>query len=300
MSISNIYSANVVIELYPAETVPGRFLDGLNIVCLTANTDISQDVGINGTIISSTEIGGYNSTVNTTDWGEQSFPDTPVERRQTTGASSYCLVQSYDWVGSDIIRPDCDDPTNANQSQCIDPTDVDPENSRIANLYPDTLLCSECFLKMFYLRLASPYLPDLDQSDFMVDQWFDILDVCNANSTMPELLVRTLPFYDTAPGFATDGSSNATASFTDPLPLGPNNTCDGRVFTFANIVPPPMNTTTQTPCDVLPPFLKMSAGDVQQMMGDPSCAPTFNTSDIPSVCGPLACEVVLMPDDITW
>lgn len=210
------------------------------------------------------------------------------------------MVQSYDWAGSDIIRPDCDDSANINQSQCIDPTDVPADNSRIANLYPDTLLCSECFLKMFYLRLASPFLPDVDQSEFMVDQWFDILDVCNANSTMPELLVRTLPFYEAAPGSANDGSNNATDFFTDPLPLGPNNTCTERVITFANLVAPPINYTTQTPCDVIPPYLKASTGDVQRMMGNPGCVPAFNTTEVPSICAPLPCEVVLMPYYTTW
>lgn len=299
----NIRTANVTFELYPAETVSGQFLDGLNIVCLTADTDIPQDVGINGTIISFTDIGGENSTVNGTGFADELYPDTPLERRQTS-ASSYCLVQSYDWVGSDIIRPDCDDPANANQSQCIDPGDVSADNSRIANLYPDTLLCSECFLKMFYLRLASPFLPDLDQSDFMVDQWFDMLDVCNANSTMPELLVRTLPYYEAAPGFSIDGSSNATESLADPLPLGANRTCNStlseRVITFANLIVPPIDYSTQTPCDIIPPYLEASTGDVQQIMGNPGCVPAFNTTEIPSVCAPLPCKVVRMSANITW
>jgi hypothetical protein len=223
-----------------------------------------------------------------------------VERRQTSAASSYCLVQSYDWVGSDIIRPDCDDSANVNHSQCIDPTDVPENNSRIANLYPDTLLCSECFLKMFYLRLASPFLPDVDQSDFMVGQWFDILDVCNANSTMPELLVRTLPWYETAPGFSIDGFDNATAIFTDPLPLGANNSCTQRVITFANFSAPPIDYSMQTPCDVIPPYLELSTGDIQQMMGNGLCVPNFNVTEIPSVCVPLPCNVTLMPYNTTW
>jgi hypothetical protein len=63
---------------------------------------------------------------------------------------------------------------------------------------------------MFYLRLASPYLPDVDQSDYMVDQWFDILDVCNATTSMPDLLVRTLPFYQWAPGESQNWVENTT------------------------------------------------------------------------------------------
>jgi hypothetical protein len=122
-------------------------VDGLNIVCVTANTDLTLDVGINGTITNSTFLD--NSTT-------ASAASENLVSRQTSSVSQYCLVQSYDWVGSDIIRPDCTDPANSNASQCLDPTDVPPENERLANLYPDDLLCSQCFLNMFYLRIASP------------------------------------------------------------------------------------------------------------------------------------------------
>jgi hypothetical protein len=285
-------------KLLPAETIPGRFLDGLNIVCLTANTDVTQDVGINGTIITFTDVGGYNSTVNGSVADPQPLPDTPLGRRQVSGDSNYCLVQSYNWVGSDIIRPDCDNPANANLNQCIDPTDVPADNKRIANLYPDSLLCSACFLKMFYLRLASPYLPDADHSDFMVEQWYDILDVCNAKSKMPDLIVRMLPYYQAAPGFSVDGSDNATES--TPMPLGANNTCTGRVVKFSDLSEPTINYDTQTPCDVMPPYLKASTGDVIRAMGNPACIPSFNITAIPSICLPRECQLAKMPNSTTW
>ena len=46
---------------------------------------------------------------------------------------SYCLIESQDWVGSDIIRPDCT--TDASDPSCANPTDVSPDNERLANLY---------------------------------------------------------------------------------------------------------------------------------------------------------------------
>ncbi|KAH8900561.1 hypothetical protein GQ53DRAFT_835550 [Thozetella sp. PMI_491] len=279
-------------RVYPAETVPGRFLDGLNIVCLTANTDVTKDVGINGTLITYTDVGGENSTVNSTFADAQALPDTPMERRQSSGGSPYCLVQSYDWVGSDIIRPDCDNPANANDTQCIDPTEVPAENSRIANLYPDSLLCSPCFLKMFYLRLASPYLPDVDQSDFMVEQWYDILDVCNANASMPELIVRAVPYYASAPGFSIDGSDNTT-ELTTPTA---DSTCAGRLIDLATLPEPTIDYHTQTGCDVIPPALHASTGDVIQVMRTPACLPNFNVTHI---CLPQPCRVGLMPDSTT-
>ncbi|CAK7207308.1 hypothetical protein SEUCBS139899_010118 [Sporothrix eucalyptigena] len=287
-------------RLYPVETVTGRYLDGINIVCLTADTDVTQDVGINGTIITSTVIGGENSTVNGTFSDPQPLPNTPLERRErhqdSSGVSNYCLVQSYDWVGSDIIRPDCDNPANANESQCIDPTDVPAENSRIANLYPNSLLCSQCFLKMFYLRLASPYLPDLDDSDFMADQWYDILDVCNANASMPDLIVRSLPYYPAAPGFSIDGSNNATNSWV-PLSLEINGTCPGRLITLADLPEPTIDDNTQPPCDVIAPLLEASTGDVIEAMGTPACLPFLNSTQMPSICLPLACQLAPMPNE---
>lgn len=51
---------------------------------------------------------------------------------------------------------------------------------------------------MFYQRMSSPYMPDSDYSDYLVAQYQDILDVCEAS--MPELVVRALPYYEDAPG----------------------------------------------------------------------------------------------------
>ena len=46
---------------------------------------------------------------------------------------SYCLIESQDWVGSDVIRPDCT--TDTSDPSCADPTNVNPDNERLANLY---------------------------------------------------------------------------------------------------------------------------------------------------------------------
>ena len=281
----------------------------MNIVCVTANTDITQDVGINGTILTANVVGEYNSTYTGAGSPEaiatlEPVPYPDLVPRQSSETSQYCLVQSYDWTGSDIIRPDCTDPANVNASQCVDPTDVAPENERIANLYPNDLLCSECFLKMFYLRLASPYLPDLDQSDYLVEQWFDILDVCNAISSMPDLLVRSLPFYQWAPGYSQNWVANTTYGLSDPEALTGNQTynatCQARTIVFADLTAPTINFTTQSTCDVMSQFLNTSAGDIWQMFGNPSCTPDFNTTEIPAVCAPLECSLVYMNANMTW
>ena len=46
--------------------------------------------------------------------------------------------------------------------------------------------------------MSSPFLPDSDYSDYLVDQYQDILDICKIS--MPELVVRALPYYEDAPG----------------------------------------------------------------------------------------------------
>ena len=282
-------------QVYPAFTVPGRFLDSLNIVCVTETTDISQDIGINGSIITSTFVGGDNST---SAGNSSSVPN--LLPRQFSSTSKSCLVQSYDWTGSDIIRPDCTEQSNSNISQCIDPTDVVPENERIANLYPNVLLCSKCFLNLFYLRLASPYLADADHSDYLVEQWFDILDVCNVASSMPDLLVRDLPFYPESQ----NGVGNATDGFSDPEPLTGNATynatCQDRTIAFANLTAPTINFSTQDPCDVFADILQTGAGDVERIFGNPTCIPDFNTTEIPAVCAPQPCKVVPMKANTTW
>jgi hypothetical protein len=73
-------------------------------------------------------------------------------------------------------------------------------------------------------RINSPFLPDTDYSDYLIEQLQDIKDVCNV--TMPDLLIRALPSYATAPAPTilppgTDPNENGTSS-------GP---CNGQTIT---------------------------------------------------------------------
>ena len=51
---------------------------------------------------------------------------------------SWCLIESQDWVGSDVIRPDCT--TDASDPSCADPTNVSADDERLANLYNDDVV----------------------------------------------------------------------------------------------------------------------------------------------------------------
>lgn len=50
------------------------------------------------------------------------------------------MLESQNWVGSDVVRPDCtatpDDPS------CSDPTAVSADNQRLANIYSDDVVSS--------------------------------------------------------------------------------------------------------------------------------------------------------------
>lgn len=54
----------------------------------------------------------------------------------STDTPDWCLVESFSWQGSDIVRPNCTQ--DSTKSQCQN----DPANMRLANLYDDDVLCS--------------------------------------------------------------------------------------------------------------------------------------------------------------
>ena len=303
---------NVNGRLIPPLTIPGRVLDGMNIACLTPDTNVLIDPGVNGSALTSTLLSESNSSVivdsSAPTATSSADPDSsPKQKRQTGGSrssgpvgSSSCLVESYSWVGSDIIRPDCSESTAAidnSTSQCMDATDVPPENERITNLYPDTLLCSDCFIKMFYLRVASPYLADLDYSDYLVSQYFDIVDVCEIE--MPDLLVRVLPSYDYAPGAYSgvsdtsdngtnsDGSSNITVVCGQTLGLNE----------LSSLTVPDVNANGTIYCDAISHSYNVTTGDLQLAFNDYYCLPTLNFT---SVCVPAGCILIQIPSNATW
>lgn len=305
---------NVNARFVPPYTIPGRVLDGMNIACLTPDTDVSRLAGVNGTEITSTSTWISNSTVPidttvpspTSSTGSKRALDDektylagvdfgPVHdevTRATSGSSGsgYCLIDSYDWVGSDIIRPDCSDSASSDP-QCLDPTDVPDENERIANLYSNDVLCSNCFLKMFYLRVASPYLPDLDYSDYLLEQYLDIVDVCQA--AMPELLVRTLPDYSYVNG-TWDGQPeyNSTTSSATV-------TCSQNI-TMANLqslVAPDPTANGTIYCDALSNKYNVTTGDLQLAFGTSYCTPAQDFTD---VCLPAGCSLTQVQYNSTW
>lgn len=140
---------------------------------------------------------------------------------------------------------------------------------------------------MFHQRLSSAYLPDQDYSDYLVDQYLDIQDICSA-STMPELTTRG-PFYyatATASANATASATAATASSTGPSP-----SCLGQIVdTGANVT----SSNATEACNQLSLLHGVTTGDLQAISGGDDCY----TPE--PVCLPAACSLLQVPAGATW
>lgn len=170
-----------------------------------------------------------------------------------SSSSDWCLYESQSWVGSDVVRPDCavvvDDPS------CSDPANVTAENGRLANLYSDELLCSDCFIKLFDLRLASDYLPDSDYSDYLVAQLQDIQDVCSTSVGA----ISTRAFGGFAPAFPTVVSNaTTTTDITTGSSVLTSTATTSTTSSVAIATPTPIQTGMISSCDE---FYLVGAGD---------------------------------------
>ena len=161
-------------------------------------------------------------------------------------------------------------------------------------------------------RLNSPFLPDSDESDSLIEQYQDITDVCNV--TMPPSLIRALPSYAAAPSptylppdtdpntnsttstVATCGGQTISASTTkrdkrkhtepDPGPVGFEDDSGG----YARVKRASIGS-----CDALSQTYGVTTGDLQSITGTDDCS--FNTS---SICVPLKCVVTQVGNNQSW
>lgn len=124
-----------------------------------------------------------------------------------------------------------------------------------------------------YTRLSSPYLPDVDHSEYLVQQYFDILDVCNATATMPELVVAGYYAYEDVPAAVTNATSLPANCTNDQQRLDGNS--------------------GQT-CDQLSIQYGVSTGDLQAATDSDECK-----SDS-CVCLPPPCTLLQINGSMTW
>lgn len=120
-----------------------------------------------------------------------------------------------------------------------------------------------------YQRVSSPYLPDTDYSDYLINEYLDVLDVCNATDHMPELIVRALPEYDTA--------NPAPLNFTN-VPTA-DTSCTGGQYIVASSLDANAN------CESISQAFGVATGAVQEATNSTDCKPTAN------FCLPASCTL---------
>ncbi|KAI0431904.1 hypothetical protein F5Y09DRAFT_340145 [Xylaria sp. FL1042] len=208
----------------PVSSVPLRYTDGLEIICLST-------------------------------W-EDSDP---------APTHPWCLTESQEWVGSDIVRADC--ATNPTDPTCSGNMSAIPaENMRMANLYSDELLCSDCFVWMLWYRVNSVFLANADYSEYLIDQLQDIQDVCSTQ--LPEVTIRNLPPYANATVSAVTTTTSSPATST---------TCAGQSVGVSE--------PASGDCDELSSKYGVTTGDLQTLTNSDDCQITI------SLCLPSACAL---------
>lgn len=247
-----------------------------------------------------------NATLDTNGTAPSDVPSPNVTYEYNYDPSpNYCFNQSQLWVGVDL--PDCDEDPS-------DPLCSDPDNAMrlvsslfqrgqgIANGLPGKLLqqhscksppkrcmqcdfpintpqlCDPCFLSVMWWRINSPFLPDSDHSDYMIEQYQDILDVCSV--IMPDTVVRQLPSYAAAPSPTylppgTDPAGNNTS--------GGSQTCAGQSLASSGMS-----------CNDISQKYGVTTGDLHSASGTDDCS--FSGT----LCLPAACSVAQLGSNITW
>ncbi|KAI1171674.1 hypothetical protein F4777DRAFT_582718 [Nemania sp. FL0916] len=186
---------------------------------------------------------------------------------------TWCLTESQEWVGADALPVDCD--VNPNNPPCSgNVTSIHGSNIRMANLYEDDILCNGCFINQLHARVISPFLPGSDHSDYLVDQLYDIQDVCNV--TLPDYTVRLLDWYDMAPPLTSSNlvSTMPNSPSNSPLPSA-STICTGQSVVAGS------NAT----CDTLSLQYGVSTGTLQWFSSSDTC----NVSSC--ACLPQACNL---------
>ncbi|KUL81901.1 hypothetical protein ZTR_09536 [Talaromyces verruculosus] len=197
--------------------------------------------------------------------------------QSSTGDS--CMIESQNWQGSDVIRWDRDSCNTGNATYdnpaCFDGnftlSEITPAQELLSNLYNQSMLCSDCFVKMMYQRLVNPYLPDADFSDYLVQQFDDIQQVC---STSMALTTRALPTYSNV---STTVTATATATTLGNATVP---TCSGQVIPT---VSPALS------CDELSQKYGVTTGDLVVATQDWDCGITG------PLCLPTNCTVDFIP-----
>ncbi|KAM5502551.1 hypothetical protein McaMca56_001993 [Microsporum canis] len=185
---------------------------------------------------------------------------------------SWCILESQQWVGSDIIKHPADycssgDP-EYDGKECyeegFDQLAIEPEDERMANLYDKDLI--------FRQRLLSPFLLKGGYTSYLVEQFEDMQLKCS--TSMP---------YTTSISEVFMGTVTRTTPTASPLPA--STTCQGPIIKPAD---PPLSCT-----DIADKY-NVTSGEVRHRTGNIDCE--FSKP----LCLPEPCEIAVVPLDSTW
>ncbi|KAI0888396.1 uncharacterized protein GGS22DRAFT_155744 [Annulohypoxylon maeteangense] len=274
---------NVASKLVPVDSVAVRYVEGITMACLKSDTlqlNYTGDPTANEDSLVGDDFNNPNSTTQTNSTtGEAIFdpndaapssngtdspsgPDNISDPTVTQSETIWCYYESQNWLGADVDL-DCD--TDPSSVFCTDPDSM----NRMANLYYDTTLCSPCFLTVLWHRINSLFLPDNDYSDYLIQEYQDIQDVCQI--AMPESVVRALPGYAAAPNATflppgTDPANNSSA------PSAGSGNCTTQLLSPG-----------LSGCDTLSQKYGVTTGDLQTASNSDTCT-ISNSTCLPSAC----------------
>jgi hypothetical protein len=145
---------------------------------------------------------------------------------------------------------------------------------------------------MLYLRVTSLYLADSDNSDYLVSQLQDIVDICS--TTIPNITVSVQPTYNPAPPPTSINFGNATTISTPVT----TTTCAGQAIGASKKRAAHGRAVdadqANTGCDALSTKYGVTTGDLQSLSQSDTCAISG------AICAPKACSLFQVPSGSTW
>jgi hypothetical protein len=96
-----------------------------------------------------------------------------IHKPNSFRAQDWCFLKSQQWTGCDSVRYDPamslgDDPPSICNTEDFNVDIINPALQTVTGLYSSTLLCDECFLKIWRQRLTSPFLIGRNWIDYRI------------------------------------------------------------------------------------------------------------------------------------
>ncbi|KAE8354557.1 carbohydrate-binding module family 18 protein [Aspergillus coremiiformis] len=137
-----------------------------------------------------------------------------------SSSSDWCYLESLKWQGADYIRYSPDACHNAdeadNPAHCSDPTwstrNFTAEMKMITNMYNQSTVCNECFIKIWRQRLMSPSLPSGEFGQYLLSQYDNIQQNCSTSLPVTTYTTALLATTTKTGTVTATGASTTTAA----------------------------------------------------------------------------------------